>query len=288
MIQGWRPTSVTTQPASIATNPSGPNPTVAGILAGVFPFGVGAVYTGQYAKGLVHLGIFALLIAGANIGDSHGSEALKTISIFGVLFFIVYQIMDAVRSARAIQVGLPVPDPYGLAASFGGGSTRIDSSKIPVSAIVLILLGALFLLHTAGLFEYGFDKFWPLLLMALGAWLFARNYGLLGSAGPTDARIWKRRLMGPAMLFTIGTLFLLENLNVAGFHRTWPVILLVVGGVKLLQSAGSGMDSGGNPPFSGVSSSGGGFAPPPPVPPPSIPPSPATPSDQKSSEVNHG
>src|SRR5208282_2999091 len=37
---------------------SGPNPTVAGILAGFFPFGVGAVYTGQYAKGLAHLAIF--------------------------------------------------------------------------------------------------------------------------------------------------------------------------------------------------------------------------------------
>ena len=39
---------------------SGPNPTVAGILAGFFPFGVGAVYTGQYAKGLAHLAIFVL------------------------------------------------------------------------------------------------------------------------------------------------------------------------------------------------------------------------------------
>ena len=46
-----------------------------------------------------------------------------------------------------------------------------------------------------------------------------------------------RRLMGPAMLMTVGVLFLLENLHVAnlGFHRTWPVILLVIGGVKLLQ-----------------------------------------------------
>ena len=43
---------------------SGPNPTVAGILAGFFPFGVGAVYTGQYAKGLAHLAIFALLDRG--------------------------------------------------------------------------------------------------------------------------------------------------------------------------------------------------------------------------------
>ena len=34
---------------------SGPNPTVAGILAGFFPFGVGAVYCSQYAKGLSHL-----------------------------------------------------------------------------------------------------------------------------------------------------------------------------------------------------------------------------------------
>jgi len=257
-------------PMAPAPGASGPNPTVAGILAGFFPFGVGAVYTGQYAKGLAHLAIFGLLIAGINSAESHGSDALETITIFGLVFFIVYQIIDAVRSARAIQAGLPAPDPSGLAATFGGGSgsTRTDSSRVPVSAIVLILLGVLFLLHTAGLFEHGFDRFWPVLLMALGVWLFARNYGLVGATGPTDARTWKRRIVGPAMLFTIGTLFLLENLNVASFHRTWPVILLVLGGVKLL---GGGMGSGGNPPSGGVPSAGGSFAPPPPPPPPAPP-----------------
>src|SRR6195256_1113125 len=55
---------------------SGPNPTVAGILAGFFPFGVGAVYTGQYAKGLAHLAIFVLLIAGCNAADNDHSAAL--------------------------------------------------------------------------------------------------------------------------------------------------------------------------------------------------------------------
>src|SRR5260370_17694789 len=40
---------------------SGPNPTVAGILSGFFPFGVGAVYTGQYAKALAHLSTMPLL-----------------------------------------------------------------------------------------------------------------------------------------------------------------------------------------------------------------------------------
>src|ERR1700726_1083964 len=54
----------------------GPNPALAGVLAGFFPFGVGAVYTGQYAKGLAHLAIFVLLIAGCNAADSDHSTAL--------------------------------------------------------------------------------------------------------------------------------------------------------------------------------------------------------------------
>ena len=42
---------------------AGPNPTVAGIL-GAIPLGLGAVYCGQYAKGLAHLGIVVLAIVG--------------------------------------------------------------------------------------------------------------------------------------------------------------------------------------------------------------------------------
>src|SRR5499425_2332010 len=51
---------------------SGPNPALAGVLAGFFPFGVGAVYNGQYAKGLAHLLIFTGLVWGlssAGAGD---------------------------------------------------------------------------------------------------------------------------------------------------------------------------------------------------------------------------
>jgi len=259
-------------PMAPAPSGSGPNPTVAGILAGIFPFGVGAVYTGQYAKGLAHLAIFALLIAGCNANG----ELLPTICGIGIAFFIVYQIMDAVRSARAIQSGLPAPDPYGLGATFGGG-IKTDASKVPAGAIVLIGLGVLFLLHTAGVFEYGFDRFWPLLLMALGAWLFARNYGALG--GSPDPSCGRRRLMGPVMLFTIGFLLLLSSMDVAGFHRTWPVILLAVGAVKLFERSGMDADAPQNP--------GGGVLPPRDVPPPPAPPAPPeTPS--ASSEVNHG
>jgi hypothetical protein len=265
---------------------SGPNPTVAGILAGFFPFGVGAVYTGQYAKGLAHLAIFGLLVAGISASDSGHSEALGIICGLGISFFYVYQIIDSVRSARAIQMAQPIPDPFGLAATFGGGA-KIETSKIPTGAVVLILIGVIFLLHTMGLAEFGLDRFWPLILIGLGAWLFARNWGLLGSRGCSGcgcARCRTRRIMGPAMLLTIGVLFLLENLHESslGFHRTWPVILLVVGAVKLLQ--GSASIEGHIPSLPpGGSSPGGPIPPAPPTPPvPPVPPVPPT------SEVNRG
>src|SRR6266481_4489567 len=105
---------------------SGPNPTVAGILAGFFPFGVGAVYTGQYAKGLAHLAIFVLLIAGANAADSDHSTALGVFCGLGIAFFWVYQIIDSVRSARAIQMAQPIP------ADHGPGDD--DDDRLPVPA----------------------------------------------------------------------------------------------------------------------------------------------------------
>ena len=52
----------------------GPNPALAGILAGFFPIGVGAVYTGQYAKGLSHLVIMVLLILGVS-SDFRGPQS---------------------------------------------------------------------------------------------------------------------------------------------------------------------------------------------------------------------
>src|SRR5208283_1824973 len=143
---------------------SGPNPAVAGILAGFFPFGVGAVYCSQYAKGLAHLLIFVLLVFGAN--HAHSYEAVFGL---GIAFFYVYQIIDAVRTARALQEGQPAPDPMGLGETFSMGE-KFDSGKVPVGAVILIGLGVLFLLHTMGIMEYGFERFWPLILIFLGAW----------------------------------------------------------------------------------------------------------------------
>jgi hypothetical protein len=236
--------------ASARPTGSGPNPAVAGILAGFFPFGVGAVYCSQYAKGLAHLLIFGLLIFAS--GHAGNWDALFG---FGIAFFIVYQIIDAVRTARALQEGQPAPDPFGLAQAFSMGE-KTESKNIPAVAIILIGLGVLFLLHTMNIWEFGLDRFWPVILIFLGAWMFARQWGIIGAhpVGCTCAscrmrravgyncpcgRCRMRKIMGPSILVTIGVLLLLGNVNGPSFEHTWPAILLVVGIVKLLQSNAS-------------------------------------------------
>lgn len=225
---------------------SGPNPAVAGMLAGFFPIGVGAVYTGQYAKGLSHLVIMVLLILGVS-----SDLPWPAITVMGIAigFFYIYQIIDAVRSAKAIQMGEPAPDPFGLAQTFGAGE-KFEGTKVPAGAAVLIGLGVLFLLHTAGLFEFGLDRFWPLILIFLGVWLFAKHWGLIGGSrvGCQCEHCRTRKLMGPAILVTLGILFLLDSVSRIGFGRTWPAILLVVGVVKLMQSNASTSGHIGTPP----------------------------------------
>ena len=216
---------------------SGPNPTVAGILAGFFPFGVGAVYCGQYAKGLAHLLIFTGIIWGQATTDSDGMHIALG---FAIAFFYVYQIIDAVRTARAVQSGQPAPDPFGLAKTFSPGE-KVDTSRIPTGAIVLIGLGVIFMLHNLGFWFLGFGRLWPLILIGLGAWLFARRTGLVGA--PEGAcqcdRCRAQGLMGPAVLVTLGILFLLDEQTGIHFGRTWPLLLVVIGLIKVWQGNAS-------------------------------------------------
>lgn len=47
------------------------------------------------------------------------------------------------------------------------------------------------------------------------------------------------RLFGPAMLITVGVLFLVDQNSYLGFDRSWPVILLVAGLFSYLSRAAS-------------------------------------------------
>jgi cell division septation protein DedD len=83
--------------------PGGPNPSAAAVL-GLIP-GVGAMYNGQFFKGLIHVVIFAVLVS---ITEYHG--------IFGIFIgaWVLYQSFEAYHTARALRDGQPLPDPLGL------------------------------------------------------------------------------------------------------------------------------------------------------------------------------
>jgi hypothetical protein len=100
------------------------------------------------------------------------------------------------------------------------------------------------------LFEIGMGVLISLAVILLGVWIFAEQLGLLGTVTGRCMceQCRTRRLMGPAMLVTLGVLFLLDSVSNIEFHKTWPAILLVIGVVKLLQSNASSTGHGGGLP----------------------------------------
>ena len=109
-----------------------PNPLLAGFL-GFIP-GVGAMYNEQYAKGLVHLIVFAILVS---LADSNG--------IFGLFVagWEFYMAIEAHHTARARRDGLPLPNPFGLndlaekmgfGKAWGAGTSAPTSGAVPAAS----------------------------------------------------------------------------------------------------------------------------------------------------------
>jgi TM2 domain-containing membrane protein YozV len=227
-----------------------PNPIAAAVL-GIIP-GVGAMYNGQFFKGLIHVVIFAVLVS---ITDHYG--------IFGIFIgaWVIYQAFEAYHTAVARRDGMPLPDPLGLnevgnwlnlggrtpypgqqppmgtagpggpppAGGYQAGpyqpgayqapftnpyqppaaggyeaqpyppvSGFVDPAappippvppvppvpplgwrrKEPIGALILIGFGLILLLNQMGYLAERFVHFlWPLIFIALGAWLIIRRVG---------------------------------------------------------------------------------------------------------------
>jgi hypothetical protein len=54
-------------------------------------------------------------------------------------------------------------------------------------------------------------------------------------------------LRGPIMLITVGTLFAIDHFGPYGIGRTWPVILIVLGLLKLAERATTSSPASGDP-----------------------------------------
>jgi hypothetical protein len=69
------------------------------------------------------------------------------------------------------------------------------------------------------------------------------------------AALFAQAIRGPILLITVGVLFAIQQAGVLPFSRTWPLIIIVVGVVKLVErmnaqpptpnASGSGPRAGG-------------------------------------------
>ena len=144
--------------------PLGPSPALATIL-GFIP-GVGAIYNGQYAKGLIHAVVFGLFITLLN------SDVGPLEPMLGILLavWVFYMVIEAHHTAKKKRAGLPV-DEFSSIVNLRGTHTGL-----PLGAIVLIGLGILLLLNTTGLIPMErVMRYWPAGLILLGVYmLYAR------------------------------------------------------------------------------------------------------------------
>ena len=148
------------------------------LFLGMIP-GVGAIYNGQYAKGLVHAVVFGILCSIADAHTGHGTDF-----VFGMMAFAwwAYMVFEAYHTARKRRYGEPV-DEYSSILNLRGGK-----DQVPFAGVALIVLGILMLLQTLNLLDFDYvARYWPVLLIAAGAYLLYGRFAA-HSAAPEEAR----------------------------------------------------------------------------------------------------
>jgi TM2 domain-containing membrane protein YozV len=227
-----------------------PSPQLAAVL-GVIP-GVGAMYNGQFIKGLLHVMIFAVLVSASHM--FHVFELL----VFG---WICYQVFDAYHTAKARRDGEPLPDPLGLndAASWFGVGARVQGSPGAPPATGASPSGgqtqtAQSSSYRAGAYQAPYQTT-PQAGAAQSEWQtpyqgMGGTGSASGGAGPTGGpgfggmppmppippvppMHWRRpEPIGAVILIALGLLFLLDKMDFLSgrvFEYTWPVALIGLG-----------------------------------------------------------
>jgi hypothetical protein len=155
---------------------------VLALLLGLIP-GVGAIYNGQYAKGLIHAVVFGLLVSA--VANSHNDGMSGFIGIM-IAAWVFYMAFEAYHTARKRRYGVTVEE-------FSGQfDFRPASGRFPAGAILLIGLGFILLLDTTDIISIDeFGKYWPIGLIVLGIYLLYNrlSYKQLtpGDGGPKGA-----------------------------------------------------------------------------------------------------
>src|SRR5579872_816591 len=149
------------QPPPLPRGDTSVSPPLAFVL-GFIP-GVGAVYNGQYAKGLLHVVIFGSIISILSSGAAQGF-----VPLFGLMIptFVFYMAFEAYHTAKKRRDGEMVDEFSGLVRARG------PRSRFPMAPVLLITFGFLFLLDNLDLLKIGrLLRYWPALLIVLGLYL---------------------------------------------------------------------------------------------------------------------
>ncbi len=146
----------------------GASPGLAFVL-GLIP-GVGAIYNGQYVKGLIHVVILGILISIVSSGSASGGFE----PLFGMLIAVwwFYMAFEAYHTARKRQMGQPVDEFSSIVP------LHANRRGFPAGPVILIGFGVLFLLNTLDLLRFDrIIRYWPVLLIVLGAYMLYERIG---------------------------------------------------------------------------------------------------------------
>ena len=148
-------------------------------LLGLIP-GVGAIYNGQYVKGLIHVVVLGLLISIVSSDAAGGLEP-----VFGMLIgvWVFYMAFEAYDTARKRQMGVRVDEFSSLVPLH---SAR---RRFPAGPVTLIALGALFLLNNLDILHFHqIIQYWPIALIGLGAYMLYERLNGPASGTPEAHR----------------------------------------------------------------------------------------------------
>jgi TM2 domain-containing membrane protein YozV len=263
--------------------PGEPSPALAALL-GFIP-GVGAMYNEQYAKGIVHLIVFAILVSLSHeIGGFH-------VVAFG---WWLYQVIEAYQTARARRDGTPLPNPFGLnEVGERLGFARAWPTGAPPAGTPYTPTGtAGFTADPAGNVSYTASDGAPFTQTPASSQTYSQPYSqpyappVAGWGAPQDTYGYgappvppippappippypvppypdpnlayqPRFPAGAVWLIGLGVLFLFGNIGIFHFVRAgilWPLVLIAIGVwvfVRRMTCTGAGVADDGSPDYS--------------------------------------
>ena len=190
------------------------------LFLGMIP-GVGAMYNGQFVKGIVHAMIFASCIFMAD----HG---LGPIGGFAIVIWWFYMVFDAYTTAKARKYGQPLPDPLGINKMFADRDPHFVHHVSTQGEVIGARME-----QAVNEAKQKFEE--------TSARYNAGQYpgpGYPPPQAPYVAPVVVEEPVPPSgiptsafVMIGLGVLFLLSTLDVFRFNfgRFWPVILIVMG-----------------------------------------------------------